>query len=65
MNGVPVARILGFEIRLPLSWIFIVAIVTVSVARRLTAVFPGSTDTAGWIGGGAASRQFLGSVNEH
>jgi len=32
MNGVPVARILGFEVRLHLSWLFIVAIVTVTVA---------------------------------
>jgi Zn-dependent protease/predicted transcriptional regulator len=65
MNGVPVARILGFEIRLPLSWIFIVAIVTVSVASRLTAVVPGSTDTAGWIVGLGASLLFLGSVIVH
>ena len=40
MNGVPVARILGFEIRLHLSWLFIVAIVTVTVAGRLTQFQP-------------------------
>ena len=43
MNGVPIARILGFEIRLHLSWLFIVAIVTVTVAGRLSAFQPTST----------------------
>jgi len=65
VNGVPVARILGFEIRLPLSWIFIVAIITVSVASRLTAVVPGSSDVAGWAVGLAASLLFLGTVIVH
>ena len=36
MNGVPIARILGFEVRLHISWLFIVAIITVTVAERLT-----------------------------
>ena len=31
MNGVPIARLFGIEIRLHLSWIFIVAIITVTV----------------------------------
>ena len=54
MNGVPVARILGFEIRLHLSWVFIVAVVTVTVAGRLgdvqTDVDPAWTWAIGLIG---------------
>ena len=33
MNGVPIARLFGIEIRLHLSWIFIVAIITVDRRR--------------------------------
>ena len=36
VNGVPIARLFGIEIRLHLSWIFIVAIITVTVGGRLT-----------------------------
>jgi Zn-dependent protease/predicted transcriptional regulator len=65
MNGVPVARILGFEIRLPLSWIFVIAIVTVTVASRLSPLVPGSTETFGWVVGVAASLLFLACVVVH
>ena len=65
MNGIPVARILGFEIRLHLSWLFIVAIVTVTVAGRLTAVQPGVAQTAAWIVGLVASLVFLLTVIAH
>ena len=34
-GGIPIARILGIEIRLHLSWIFIIAIITVTVGGRL------------------------------
>ncbi|HEY3163052.1 MAG TPA: CBS domain-containing protein [Candidatus Limnocylindrales bacterium] len=65
MNGIPVARILGFEIRLHLSWLFIIAIVTVTVAGRLTAVQPGVAQTAAWIVGLVASLVFLLTVIAH
>ena len=53
MNGIPVARILGFEIRLHLSWVFIVAIITVTVAGRLTDVQPGIDQATAWIAKGS------------
>jgi Zn-dependent protease len=65
VNGIPVARILGFEIRLHLSWLFIIAIVTVTVAGRLTAVQPGVAQTAAWIVGLVASLVFLLTVIAH
>ena len=48
MNGVPVARILGFEVRLHLSWLFIVAIVTVTVAGRLSDYQPNIDPVVSW-----------------
>jgi Zn-dependent protease/predicted transcriptional regulator len=65
VNGVPVARILGFEIRLHLSWLFIVAIVTVTVAGRLTDVQPGIDQPTAWIVGLAGSIGFLLTVIAH
>ena len=65
MIGIPVARILGFEIRLNLSWLFIVAIITVTVAGRLNAVQPGINQTAAWIVGLVASVGFLLTVIAH
>jgi Zn-dependent protease/predicted transcriptional regulator len=56
MNGVPIARILGFEVRLHLSWLFIVAIVSVSVADRLSAFQPGIDPVLSWTIG------FLGAL---
>ncbi|HET7030265.1 MAG TPA: CBS domain-containing protein [Candidatus Limnocylindrales bacterium] len=65
MNGIPVARILGFEIRLPLSWIFIIAIITVTVGTRLEPFLPGDTQAISWAVGLAASLGFLASVVVH
>jgi Zn-dependent protease/predicted transcriptional regulator len=65
VNGVPVARILGFEIRLPLSWVFIIAIITVTVASRLTPFLPGDSQTISWLVGVAASLVFLATVVVH
>jgi len=65
MNGIPVARILGFEIRLPLSWMFIVAIITVTVAGQLTPFLPGADPLVSWIVGLVASLAFLATVIVH
>src|SRR4051812_26937785 len=65
MNGIPVARILGFEIRLHLSWLFIVAIVTVTVAGRLTDVQAGIDQPTAWLVGLIASLVFLLTVIAH
>jgi Zn-dependent protease len=65
MNGVPIARILGFEIRLHLSWLFIVAIVTVTVAGRLAEFQPEINPAVTWAIGLIGSLGFLVTVIAH
>jgi Zn-dependent protease/predicted transcriptional regulator len=65
MNGVPVARILGFEIRLHLSWLFIVAIVTVTVAGRIAQFDPGIDPGVSWAIGLFGSLGFMLTVIVH
>lgn len=65
MNGIPVARILGFEVRLHLSWLFIVAIVTVTVASRLTQFEPGIDPVMSWAIGLVGSLGFMLTVVAH
>jgi Zn-dependent protease len=65
MSGIPVARIAGFEIRLHLSWVFIIAIVSATVASRLTAAEPETPALGSWLIGLGASLGFLVSVVAH
>jgi Zn-dependent protease len=65
VNGVPIARILGFEIRLHLSWLFIVAIVTVTVQGRLADLQPETSPVAMWAIGLIGSLGFLLTVIAH
>src|SRR5207244_1864750 len=65
MNGVPVARVLGFEVRLHLSWLFIVAVVTVTVADRLAGFQPEIDAPVSWIVGLIGSLGFMVSVVAH
>jgi Zn-dependent protease len=65
LNGVAVARVLGFEVRLHVSWIFIVAIVTVTVAGRLSAFQTGIDPLVAWGIGLAGSLGFMLTVVAH
>jgi Zn-dependent protease/predicted transcriptional regulator len=65
VNGVPVARILGFEIRLHLSWLFIVAIVTVTVAGRIAQFEPAIDPGVSWAIGLVGSLGFMLTVVVH
>ena len=65
MNGVPVARVLGFEVRLHLSWLFIVAIVTVTVAGRLAPLQPTIEPAVSWLVGLLGSLGVLVTVIAH
>jgi Zn-dependent protease len=65
MNGVPIARIAGFEIRLHLSWLFVVAIVTVTVASRLADYQPEVAQGVTWAVGLIGSLGFLVTVIAH
>lgn len=65
MSGVPVARLFGIEIRLHLSWIFIVAIITVTVGGRLGTLQPAADAALAWVIGAIASLGFLVTVVAH
>ncbi len=65
MNGVPIARILGFEIRLHFSWILIVALIAVYVADTAGRGSPALPAAVGWLVGGLVAAAFLLSVLAH
>jgi Zn-dependent protease len=65
MSGIAVARLFGIEIRLHVSWIFIIAIITVSVGGRLGAVQPDADTTIAWVIGALSSFGFLATVVAH
>lgn len=65
MSGVPVARLFGIEIRVHLSWIFIIAIITVTVGGRLGTLQPSADATLAWLIGAVASLGFLATVVAH
>jgi Zn-dependent protease/CBS domain-containing protein len=65
MSGVPVARIAGFEIRLHLSWLFIVAIITVTVADRLSTFQPDIDPAMSWTIGFVGSLGFMFTAIAH
>jgi len=65
MNGLPVGRILGFDVRLHFSWLFIVAIITVTVAGRLSQFQPDIAPAMAWLIGLFASLGFVVTVIAH
>jgi len=71
VNGVPIARLFGIEIRLHLSWIFIVAIITATVGSQLATLPPTADETLppdaklAWAIGIAASLLFMLTVIGH
>jgi Zn-dependent protease len=65
MNGLPVARILGFEVRVHLSWVLILALVTAVAAERFALVGVGLPASIRWIAGGLVALALLGSVLAH
>jgi Zn-dependent protease len=65
VNGIPVARLFGFEIRIHPSWIFIVALVAVIVERQVREIATGIDPVTGWIIGAVTAGAFLLSVLTH
>ncbi len=65
MNGIPVGRILGFDVRLHFSWLFIVAIIAVTVAGRLTQFQPEIAPAMTWIIGLFGALGFAVTVIAH
>lgn len=64
-GGWPVARILGFEIRLHLSWVPILAFLTLSVISEITTLDSSVPDVAAWATAILVSIGFLVSVLIH
>lgn len=65
MSGLPVARLFGIEIRLALSWVFVIAIVTVTIGGQLRAIQPEAPELLAWVIGGMASLGFLVATVAH
>jgi Zn-dependent protease/CBS domain-containing protein len=64
-SGVPIAKIFGIEIRVHLSWVFILAIITVAVGLQLGSAAPGWSDALRWGVAGTVALMFLVSVLAH
>lgn len=65
MSGIPVARLLGIEIRIHLSWIFIIAIITVTVGTQIDALPSGPETPIAWLVGAVAGLAFMSTVVVH
>ena len=65
MSGLPIARLFGIEIRLALSWVFVIAIVTVTIGGQLRAIQPEAPELLAWVIGGMASLGFLVATVAH
>jgi Zn-dependent protease/CBS domain-containing protein len=64
-GGIPVARIFGIEIRIHLSWVLILAIITVGVGSQLETTEPGWPPALRWGVAATVSVLFLVSVLTH
>ncbi len=65
MRGIPIARVLGFEIRVHLSWAIILAVIVVSVASQVEQISPGVDAPVRWLLGAIVGGGFLASAVAH
>ncbi len=63
--GIPIARILGVEIRVQYSWVIVLALVAVIAVGQLDEVEPGLPDAVAWLLGGVVSLGFFVSSVWH
>lgn len=63
--GLPIARILGIEVRLQLGWILVIALVAVIAEGQVASLEPGSTPAMRWLVGGVVAFGFLCSAVLH
>jgi len=63
--GVPIARILGIEIRVQLSWVVVLALIAVIAVGQLTAIDPEIEALTSWILGGVVALGFFASSVVH
>ena len=65
MSSLPVARILGFEIRIHVSWAVILAVIAVTVAAQIERIDPSVDEPLRWLAGGVVAFGFLLSALAH
>lgn len=63
--GIPIARIFGIEIRVQVTWAFILALVAVIAVGQLTSVDPQLEQVTAWILGGLVALGFFLSSVSH
>jgi Zn-dependent protease/CBS domain-containing protein len=65
MNGVPIARILGIEIRVQLAWVIVLALIGVLAVNELDAIVPGIDPLLMWGLGVVVALGFFASSVAH
>jgi len=65
VNGIPVGRVLGFEIRVHLSWVLILALVAVVTVGQLELAAPDAEPVLRWAVGALIAAAFFASVLAH
>lgn len=65
MIGIPIARILGIEIRVQLGWVIVLALIAVIAVGQLTAIDPEIEEATSWILGGFVALGFFVSSVAH
>jgi Zn-dependent protease/CBS domain-containing protein len=65
MIGIPIARVLGIEIRVQLGWVVVLALIAVIAVGQLTAIDPAIEAATSWILGGVVALGFFVSSIAH
>jgi Zn-dependent protease/CBS domain-containing protein len=65
VSDVPIARLAGFEIRLHVSWIVVLAVITATVGSRIDSLDPGAEPLVRWLIGAGVAGAFLASALAH
>lgn len=65
MIGIPIARVLGIEIRVQLSWVVVLSLIAVIAVGQLTAIDPALEAVTSWILGGIVALGFFVSSVAH
>jgi Zn-dependent protease/CBS domain-containing protein len=63
--GIPIARVLGIEIRVQLGWVVVLALIAVIAVGQLTAIDPAIEAVTSWILGGVVALGFFVSSVAH
>jgi Zn-dependent protease len=65
VSGIAIARILGFEVRVHLSWAIVLAIIVVSAVSQIEQLEPSVAEPARWLIGGCVALAYLVSALLH